>query len=201
MTGVKICGLSRLSDIAAVNEVKPDYIGFVFFAKSKRYVSPAQAAGLKSHLCPDIKSVGVFVNEEIECVQKLLDDGIIDIAQLHGQEDEAYICALKAAGQKPVVKAVSVLREADILAWEGSAADYLLLDNGAGGTGQQFDWSLIPAISKPWFLAGGLDEKNIDQVLGKGAHALDISSGAETDGIKDPAKIRNLVRRIRAYGA
>jgi len=199
MTGVKICGLTRPDDIAAVNQVKPDYIGFVFFPGSKRYISPSAAEELKKQLSPDIKAVGVFVNEDAKQVKKLLKKGIIDIAQLHGQEDELYIRKLKAAGNKPVVKAVSVQSEDDILVWEQSEADYLLLDNGAGGTGEQFDWSLIPSISKPWFLAGGLHEGNIDEALGRGAHALDISSGVETDGMKDPVKIRNLVSRIRAF--
>jgi len=198
MTRVKICGLSRPEDIDAVNEVKPDYIGFVFYPKSKRYIPPSKAVELRKRLLPDIKIIGVFVNEEINVVKDLLIEGTIDIAQLHGQEDENYIRKLKKlTGVKPVMKAISVKTAADIEEWEGSAADYLLLDHGAGGTGQQFDWGMIPTITKPWFLAGGLCEENIDAALDKGAYALDISSGAETNGVKDRDKIKKLVTHIQ----
>lgn len=198
MNRVKICGLSRPADIDAVNEVKPDYIGFVFYPKSKRYIPPSKAVELRKRLMPDINVIGVFVNEEINVVRDLLLEGTIDIAQLHGQEDEGYIRELKrVTGARPVIKAISVKTAADIKKWELSEADYLLFDHGAGGTGRQFDWSMIPTIAKPWFLAGGLCEENIDAALDKGAYALDISSGAETDGIKDPDKIKKLVTQIK----
>ena len=104
MTKIKLCGLSRLCDIEAANELKPDYIGFVFASKSKRYVTSEKAAELKSRLLPEIQSVGVFVNEHPQEVAKLLQNGIIDIAQLHGDEDEDYITQLRRLIDKPIIR-------------------------------------------------------------------------------------------------
>lgn len=114
MTKVKLCGLSRESDIAAVNKLKPDLVGFVFAKKSKRYVSPEQAAALKSLLAPDILAAGVFVNEPVEAVAELLDRGVIDVAQLHGSEDDDYIARLRALTGKPIFRAFKVKSEADL---------------------------------------------------------------------------------------
>lgn len=200
MTKIKICGLSRETDIAAANEIKPDYIGFVFFPKSRHYVSPERAQELKWQLDSSIKAVGVFVDEDIELVSRLLKDGAIDIAQLHGNEDEEYIRKLKELTGKSVIKAVSVKREEDILKWAQTRADYILLDHGAGGTGKSFDWALIPKLPRPWFLAGGLGLDNLDEALKQGADVLDISSGAERDGYKDPVKMSELVSRVRQNG-
>jgi len=199
MKGVKICGLTRIADIQAANTAEPDYIGFVFYSKSRRYVTPEEAAELKKQLKPQIKAVGVFVDEDPALVVRLLQEEAIDIAQLHGGEEEAYIRSVRAGTGKPVMKAVSVCSEQDILAWKDSEADYLLLDHGSGGTGESFDWALIPEISKPWFLAGGLHEGNLGSALATGAYALDISSGAEMKGKKDPEKIMKLVSRIREH--
>ena len=133
MTKVKLCGLSRESDIAAVNKLKPDLVGFVFAKKSKRYVSPEQAAALKSLLAPGILAAGVFVNEPVEAVAELLDHGVIDAAQLHGSEDDDYIARLRALTGKPIFRAFKVKSEADLPAIENCAADLVLLDSGAGG--------------------------------------------------------------------
>ena len=132
MTKVKLCGLSRESDIAAVNKLKPDLVGFVFAKKSKRYVSPEQAAALKSLLAPGILAAGVFVNEPVEAVAELLDHGVIDVAQLHGSEDDDYIARLRALTGKPIFRAFKVKSEADLPAIENCAADLVLLDSGAG---------------------------------------------------------------------
>ena len=118
MTKVKLCGLSRESDIAAVNKLKPDLVGFVFAKKSKRYVSPEQAAALKSLLAPGILAAGVFVNEPVEAVAELLDRGVIDVAQLHGSEDDDYIARLRAMTGKPIFRAFKVKSEADLPAIE-----------------------------------------------------------------------------------
>ena len=128
MTKVKLCGLSRESDIAAVNKLKPDLVGFVFAKKSKRYVSPEQAAALKSLLAPGILAAGVFVDEPVEAVAELLDRGVIDVAQLHGSEDDDYIARLRAMTGKPIFRAFKVKSEADLPAIENCAADLVLLD-------------------------------------------------------------------------
>lgn len=164
MTKVKLCGLSRESDIAAVNELRPDLVGFVFAKKSKRYVSPEQAAALKSLLAPGILATGVFVNEPVEAVAELLDRGVIDVAQLHGSEDDDYIARLRALTGKPIFRAFKVKSEADLPAIENCAADLVLLDSGAG-TGKTFDWSLVRSVQRPYFLAGGLDPDNVADAI------------------------------------
>lgn len=197
MAKVKICGLTRLEDIWAVNQSKPDYIGFVFAKKSRRYVTAQQAAKLREELSSEIKAVGVFVNETKEKIARLLMENIIDIAQLHGQEPEQDVCWIKKQTGKPVIKAVSVQTKTDIRSWLNSCADYLLLDHGAGGTGQSFDWNLARECTKPFFLAGGIGMHNISEALKKGAYAIDLSGGVETNGQKDPEKIAEIVKIVR----
>ena len=155
MTRIKLCGLSRPCDIEAANELNPEYIGFVFAPKSKRYVTPKNAVQLKQLLAPEIKAVGVFVNESPETVADLWNKGIIDIAQLHGNEDEDYIKRLRKLTDKPIIKAFCVETAKDVADAEQSTADYILLDSGAG-TGMVFDWKLLQNIKRPYFLAGGL---------------------------------------------
>jgi phosphoribosylanthranilate isomerase len=197
MTKIKICGLSKPCDIDFVNDAQPDYIGFVF-AKSKRQVTPEQAKLLRKSLNKNITVVGVFVNEPLEHVASMLEEGIIDIPQLHGQEDEAYIKKLKAIVNAPVIKAVKVVDRGDITWAEECSADYLLLDNGPGGTGQRFDWSLIEAVNKPFFLAGGINCDNVKEAIGRvNPFAVDTSSGVETEGKKDKSKIMEFVRRAK----
>ena len=154
MTNIKLCGLSRPQDIQAANRLKPDFIGFVFAPKSKRYVSPQKAEELKALLDPGIRAVGVFVNEPLETVAQLLDRGVIDLAQLHGGEDEDYVRALKSRTGKPVIRAFRVATAEDVRQAEESCADCILLDSGAG-TGTVFDWDLLRAARRPYFLAGG----------------------------------------------
>ena len=201
MPKIKICGLRRAEDVAAVNQYPPDYIGFVFAEDRKRYVPPKEAAALKRMLAPEIIAVGVFVNADTDFVIALMREGIFEIAQLHGQESEEQVRRIKEATGKPVIKAVSVKTTADIDAWRGSSADYLLFDNGIGGTGRQFDWSLLRGYEKPFFLAGGINSANLNSALATGAYAVDISGGVETDGYKDAAKIAEAVRLVRAYSA
>lgn len=201
MPKIKICGLKRLEDIYAVNEYKPDYIGFVF-AHKKRLVSPELAYELKQHLNSSIKAVGVFVNAEIDFILKLVESGTIDIIQLHGDEDNAYISKLRTKTSVPIIKAIRVKSAEDILAGESIQCDYLLLDtyadNAYGGTGKAFDWSIIPKINKPFFLAGGLSIKNIASAAEVNPYCLDISSGVETDGFKDKTKIAQIIKTIRS---
>lgn len=197
MTKIKLCGLSRLCDIEAVNELKPDYIGFVFASKSKRYVTPEKAKELKQMLLPEIQAVGVFVNENPEIVAVLLNKGIIDIAQLHGDEDEDYIQRLRTLTSKPIIKSFRIGNEADISNVEQSTADCVLLDSGAG-TGTVFDWNLVKSIRRPYFLAGGLDARNVANPV-KTLHpfAVDVSSGIETNGFKDKTKMAAFVAAVR----
>ena len=201
MTKIKICGLTRIEDIEAVNIAMPDYIGFVFVEGRKRTVTSRSALSLKERLNKNIKAVGVFFFFFIKEIEKISNNGIIDIVQLHGSEDEEYIRKLKSRVDLPVIKAVSVRTKEDILSAQTLSADYLLLDTYKkgiiGGTGESFDWSMIPELDKLFFLAGGLNEGNIGEALSCGAYALDISSGAETDGKKDINKIINIVRKVR----
>ena len=185
MTKIKFCGLKRIEDIKYANDLKPDFIGFVFAPKSKRFVDADTARELKNLLDTKIKAVGVFVDEDINVVTKLLKDGIIDIAQLHGSEDEEYIKSLRAICDKPIVKAFTIVSKDDIKKANVSTADYILLDSGKG-SGETFDWDLIKEVNRPYFLAGGLTLDNVENAV-KTLHpfVVDVSSGIETDGFKD----------------
>lgn len=201
MTKIKICGLKRIEDIEAVNEYQPDYIGFLFAEGRKRTITAEQAEMLKSALNSDIKAVGVFLNNDIHFVIDLAKRGIIDLIQLHGDEDEDYINTIRANTDTPIIRAVRVKSTEDILSADRLPVDYLLFDtydkNAYGGTGKVFDWNVIPKTVKPYFLAGGLDTENIAQALHTGAYCLDVSSGAETDGLKDRNKISELIKIVR----
>lgn len=200
MTKIKLCGLSRLRDIKAVNALRPEYIGFVFAPKSKRYISPEKAAMLKKLLHPDISAVGVFVDESPKIVAKLLNDGVIDIAQLHGSEDDEYIKRLRTLTDKPIIKAFFVKAESDIAGAEDCPADFILLDSKAG-SGSKFDWALTLNIKRPYFLAGGLTIDNVGDAIRKlHPYAVDVSSGIETDGYKDKTKMAAFVAAVRKEG-
>ncbi len=197
MTKIKLCGLSRPCDIEVANGLSPEYIGFVFAPKSKRYVTPEKAKELKQMLAPNIKAVGVFVKEAPENVAKLLQDGMIDIAQLHGNEDEDYMKQLRKLTDKPIIKAFRIETARDIVDAEHCTADYVLLDSGAG-TGTVFDWKLIQNIQKQYFLAGGLSPGNVaDAVTRLHPFAVDVSSGIETAGVKDKTKMAAFVAAAR----
>ena len=198
MTKVKICGLSRAADIEAVNDAMPDYIGFVFAPNSRRQISPELAANLKSQLHPDIIAVGVFVDAPIAQIKALVQSGTIGAVQLHGTEDIQYLRRLAAEVNTPILKALAVTQKGDAQKWDQSPASHLLLDNAAGGTGQRFDWNLIGKLNKPYFLAGGLDAQNVtDAIKRVSPFAVDVSSGVETNGVKDHEKIRSFIRRVR----
>lgn len=197
MTKIKLCGLSRPQDIRTANALRPEFIGFVFAPDSRRYVSPQQAEALKSLLAPGIRAVGVFVNEEVETVAGLLNSGIINMAQLHGDEDADEIRRLRALTGKPVIQAFRVMSGRDILRAGASIADHILLDSGAG-TGTVFDWKLLRQIKRPYFLAGGLNPRNAAYAVRQlRPYAIDVSSGIETDGVKDPDKMAAFVAAVR----
>ncbi len=197
-TKIKICGLKRPEDIAYVNEAKPDYCGFIIeFPKSSRNVTGDQVRILIAELDKNIIPVGVFVNAAPERVEELLLDGTIRIAQLHGQEDDDYIRRIQKNTGSQVIKAFSVKTAQDIELALKSPADYILLDQGGGGTGQTFDWSLIPEIKRPFFLAGGLGPDNLEQAVDMiRPYAVDLSSSVETDGVKDRSKILEAVNLV-----
>ena len=195
---IKLCGLTRLCDIETVNQLKPDYIGFVFAPKSRQYISPENAKKLKERLHPSILAVGVFVNEQPEVIAALLNQNIIDISQLHGDEDDSYIHQLRELTGKPIIKAFRIDTEEDVLAARKSSADYILLDSGNGGTGTTFDWNLLRHMDRPYFLAGGLNLQNVgDAVAALHPYAVDVSSGIETEGLKDNKKMIEFVRIVR----
>ena len=199
MTKIKLCGMTRPCDMEAANRLQPEYIGFVFAKKSRRYVSPERAAELKALLDPAIRAVGVFVQEPPDQVAALLNTGVIDLAQLHGDEDEAYIQTLRGMTDKPIIQAFRIDSEADIAAARASSADLVLLDSGAGGTGTTFDWTLLRDIGRDWFLAGGLGADNAAEAVRRfHPYGVDVSSGIETDGLKDENKMTAFVRAVRS---
>ena len=198
MVKIKICGLKRLEDIEIVNKYKPDYIGFVF-ADSKRKVSHDLASKLKDNLDSDIISVGVFVDASPEEILELYNDGIIEMAQLHGSENEEYINNLKEKTncKLKIIKAIEMSQDTRLSEYDMSKADYLLLDSGKG-SGKTFDWRLIRNdLKKEFFLAGGLDSSNVKEAIDKfNPYAIDLSSSLETDGFKDENKIKEIMEAI-----
>lgn len=201
-TKIKICGLTRMQDIEYVNEALPDYIGFVF-AKSRRQISPEAAAQLKSALDSRIKAVGVFVNESIELIVNISSHGIIDIIQLHGDENDEYIRVLRQKTSVPIIKAIRVKDADSLKAAEQLSSDFLLLDAYSdkefGGTGKTFDWEFTKSINKPFFLAGGISLENTKTAIENAEpYCLDVSSGVEIDGLKDRNKIIQLVNLVRS---
>lgn len=205
MTRIKLCGLSRERDIMVANKLLIDYVGFVFWPDSKRYVTPERALELCQSLDEDITVVGVFVDAPVAFVAALMNEDLIDIAQLHGHEDDAYIASLRAAlrtpDEKAILKAFVVKSAADIEAARATTADMVLLDAGLG-SGAAFDWSLVEGFERPYFLAGGLAPDNIAEALDKtGAAYVDASSGIETDGLKDAAKMHDFVQAVHEWDA
>ncbi|MBO5104438.1 MAG: phosphoribosylanthranilate isomerase [Ruminococcus sp.] len=189
MIKIKMCGLSRFVDIEYANEVKPEFIGFVFTEKSRRYVSPKKAYELRRKLDKNIIPVGVFVNADIDFIVELVKNRVIDMVQLHGSENENYIENLRRLVDVPIIQAFSIEKAEDIRKAENSSADYVLLDSGKG-SGKTFDHSLIN-IKRPYFLAGGLTPENVGEISEKlNPYAVDASSSLETDGYKDINKMR-----------
>jgi len=193
MTRIKFCGLKTLDDIQAANKIAPEYVGFVFAPKSKRYVAPAQARQLRDALDRQITAVGVFVNENVSTVAAMLNNGTIDAAQLHGNETDAYIENLRGLTDKPIIQA---FQADNIASAESSVADYVLLDSGAGG-GKVFDWRQIN-LRREYFLAGGLTVDNVSAAIDLlYPFAVDVSSGIETDGRKDFSKMADFANAAR----
>ena len=199
---IKFCGIRTIDDVRLINEAKPDFCGFIVeFPQSFRSVSESELRKLTAQVSPEIKKVGVFVNAQKNLVIRLLQEHVIDLAQLHGQEDEAYIKKLKSLTDHPVMKAFSIREKKDLDAATASSADLILLDHGKGGTGETFDWSVLDGwIQRPYFLAGGLNPENIPEAIQR-IHpwGIDLSSAVETDGKKDREKILQAVKTVRNY--
>ncbi|MBQ7732964.1 MAG: phosphoribosylanthranilate isomerase [Synergistaceae bacterium] len=206
MTKVKFCGLTRLQDIDFANELKPDFIGFVFAPQSKRCITPEHARELKARLSPEIKAVGVFVDESIDVIAGLCEQGIIDVVQLHGSESNDYIRQLRHLTGKSIIKAfiikpeytsnrvTAVLDEA-----EQSRADYMLLDTGMG-SGRAFNWELIRNFSRKYFLAGGLTPENVNEAVTMlKPFAADTSTGIESGGLKDKDKMAKFIQETKRF--
>lgn len=197
-TRIKLCGMWREVDIEGVNAARPDYVGFVIdFPKSKRSLTRERVAQLSSQVDDRIVRVGVFVDEPQEFVTELFDAGTIDVAQLHGHEDEEYIARLRAISDVRIWQAFQVRDAAATERARASSADMVVVDAGQG-TGCVFDWSLVQGLDRDFILAGGLGPDNvaaaIEQVRPWG---VDMSSGIETDGVKDPEKMRAAVAAAR----
>lgn len=210
---IKICGLRRVEDVEYVNKTSPDYVGFVFAGK-KRKISFEMAKDLKQRLNKEIPVVGVFVNEDIKNICELVFENIIDVIQLHGDEDEEYVANLKTnLKQKSkenvtIIKAVRVENQKQVEDAEKYDVDYLLLDafkeDEYGGSGKVFDHNLIPKLSKPYFLAGGISVDNVEDIISllkeKNIlpYCIDVSSSVETDGFKDEKKIGAIVDLVKS---
>ena len=214
MTVIKLCGLREPEEIALVNELRPDKVGFMLYAKSKRYCPSERLAALKAQLDPAIAAVGVAVNAAPEELTLLVAHGLVDELQLHGQEDEAYLSQLRQLLQAqvgasvPLCQAFSIKSSADLVRALHSSADCLLLDAGSGGSGQCFDWNLLtPELrtklkARPWLLAGGLNPHNVTAAIQMLApYGVDVSSGIEEpegSGHKSLALMRAFCTAVRA---
>ncbi len=197
---IKFCGMKTISDIEAANALHPDYIGFVLTKGFKRTITADTAKELKNALAADIKAVGVFVDEDIETVAAFVNNGTIDIAQLHGKEDEEYISRLRSLTDAEIIKAFRIKTEEDVRYAVASSADHILLDAGTG-EGRTFEWELIKDLKRPYILAGGLNPDNIAHAVEMlHPYGIDVSSGIETDGHKDLNKMKNFLKRLLPAG-
>lgn len=215
MQKIKLCGMMKPCDIEYANRVKPDFVGFIF-ANTRRKISAAQAKQFREALDAEIPAVGVFVNEDISVITSLVQNGCIDLIQLHGEEDADYIRRLREVCVVPVIKAVKVQTVEQIRQAAALPVDYLLLDTYRkgvlGGTGEAFDWELLreakiaagdtaegELFGKPYFLAGGLHAGNLREAAALGSYGLDVSSGIETDGSKDFTKMVEVMELVRKF--
>ena len=195
---IKICGLMRPQDIDMVNEVCPDIAGFILASGRRRTVTPERMREMTDRLKPEIRSAAVFLDQDIRRIADLAEEGLMDIIQLHGHEGNEEIRYLRSRTKKTIIKAFRIDSAEDIRRAENSEADLVLLDHGAGGTGQAWDWSLLTGMKRPFILAGGLDPENVQEAVRKmQPFGVDVSSGVETDGCKDREKILRFVRTVR----
>lgn len=198
MTKVKFCGMRLEEDIEEANRLNPDYIGFILSRPYWRCITFHQASLLKSMTKSFIQTVGVFVDEPIDTIKKFVENGIIDVIQLHGSEDEQYIARLKNITEKKIFRAFKLCSPDDAKKATDSCADMILLDSGRG-TGETFDWELPRLIERPYFLAGGLNAENIGEAVRTlTPYGVDVSSGIETDRRKNPEKMKKFIDAVRS---
>ena len=197
MKCVKFCGIRRDEDVTFVNELLPEYIGLIFYEKSHRNVTKQRAKQIRQALSPEIKAVGVFVDKPVKEVADICSYAGLNLIQLHGNEDEDYITGLRKLTDLPVIKAVRFKNADDLYNAQNLSADYLLVDtyikDSVGGTGKTFDWNKLPPLNKPYFLAGGITTDNFKDALKTDAYCIDISSGIETDKVKDYDKMKQII--------
>ncbi len=197
MTKIKICGLRRIEDIGYVNAARPDYVGFILAKGFRRSIDREQMRKLRAALLPEIPAVGVFVNQSADEIAAYLQEGLIDLAQLHGQESDETICSIQVRTGKPVIKAIKISCAEDVRRAEQSPADLVLLDGGTG-EGKAFDWSLLGQVGRDFILAGGLAPGNVAKAIRTlRPMGVDVSSGVETDGCKDEAKIKAFMQQAK----
>ena len=197
MTNIKLCGLTREEDVKKANELKPEYVGFVFYDKSHRNLTKAQAKKLKSILNPEIKAVGVFVDAPTSEVEDLFQDNIIDVAQLHGNEDEDYIKELMD-NNIPVIKTFKANSPEELIKAEKSSADMIMFDAGCGEGNLINNLQILTYIDRPFILAGGLNQENVAAAIEKvKPFGVDVSTGIETDKLKDSNKMKKFVEAVR----
>ncbi len=195
---IKLCGLTRPEDIRIVNEVMPDYAGFIMAFGRRRTVTVEKMAQLSSELAPGILKVAVFLDQDPEWIEELARKDLMDVIQLHGSESDDVIRRLKESTGKRVVKAFRIDSVEDAKRAQESPADMVLLDHGNGGSGETFDWSLIDQVQREFFLAGGLTPDNVAGAISQvRPMAVDVSSGVETDHVKDAKKVRRFVQAVR----
>ena len=197
-TKIKFCGLRREEDVKFAASLDAGFFGFILSDRFKRYVAPEKVALMKELVPSSAKTVGVFVDEPADYVTAASNTAKLDMIQLHGNESEAYIAEIKEKTGLPVIKMVKPVSEDDIITARQSIADLILLDSGAGGTGKVFDWSLAEKLGRDYILAGGLTPVNVgDAVERLKPFAVDVSSGVETEGIKDFSKMKAFAAEVR----
>lgn len=201
MAKVKICGISHEVEIGIMNKLMPDYIGFIFWPRSKKFIAPEHAGLLRSKLRKGIKTVGVFMNESLKTVAMCAEIAGLDMVQLHGEETSEYIAALREYIHIPIIRAFRISRAIEAERAMSSPADYVMLDGMQGG--QKFDWSLIGQLRRKYFLAGGLNTDNVQQALeiSPQPYALNVSTGVEANRLKDYRKVMKFILAVRDFKA
>ena len=199
MTKVKICGITHEVEIGIMNELQPDFVGFVFASKSRHFIAPEHAGLLRSKLKRGIKTVGVFTNASLRNVALTMETAGLDMVQLHGDETAEYIAALREYIHCPIMKVVKVSKPIDADKAMYTTADYVMLDGGSAGSGKSFDWSLLGNMRRNFFLSGGLTPENIHEALRlePKPFGLNVSSGVESNKVKDYRKVMKFILAVR----
>ena len=199
MTKVKICGITHEVEISIMNELNPDFVGFVFASKSRHFIAPEHAGLLRSKLKRGIKTVGVFTNASLRNVALTMETAGLDMVQLHGDETAEYIAALREYIHCPIMKVVKVAKPIDADKAMYTTADYVMLDGGSAGSGKSFDWSLLGNMRRNFFLSGGLTPENIHEALRlePKPFGLNVSSGVESNKVKDYRKVMKFILAVR----